>query len=225
LIVYNCEQGSDQWRAIRAGRPTASCFDKILTPAKLKASMSQDAYAAHLVAEWFLGEPIETAGSGFTDRGTGLEPEARRWYAFDRDADVTQVGFCTTDDGAAGCSPDGLVGDEGGLELKCPGAVKHMEYLLGGFGTDYILQVQGCMYVTGRKWWDRVSYHPTFPKVVERVLRDETMMVAIDKEVRAFVTKVESFKAMLLNDRSAYMERLRVIREQEAERNAATMPF
>ena len=225
MIVHDCEQGTEQWLRVRAGLPTASAFDRILTPKKLKASESQDAYAAHLVAEWFLGEPIETGGSGFTDRGTGMEDEARKWYAFDRDCEVTKVGFVTTDDGLAGCSPDGLVGEDGLVEIKCPAAHTHMQYLLHGFGTDYILQVQGQLWVTGRKWCDRFAFHPVFPKVIERIERDETIIAAIDKEVRAFVEKLSDFKARLADEQSAYMEKVRILREQAAAMSEADAVF
>ena len=196
MKTIDVQQGTPAWLEARLGIPTASCFDKILTAKGLKPSASQAGYRAQLVAEWYLGQPLESFGSGFTERGTGMEAEAARAYAFDYDADVFEVGFCLTDDGVAGCSPDRLVGDDGLLEIKCPSAHVHMGYFLNGFD-DYALQVQGQLWVTSRKWVDKFSYHPSIPCVRVRIERDEKVIAAIDAEVRAFAESVEQAKTRL----------------------------
>jgi len=202
MKIINVQQGSPEWIAARLGIPSASNFDKIITPAKLKPSSSQDIYLSQLVAEWFLRAPMDDARSGFMDRGVELEPEAAKFYSFDTDRDVIEVGFCLTDDGAAGCSPDRLVGKDGLLEIKCPGAVQHMDYLLhGGLRDKYWMQVQGQLWVTGRRWCDLLSYHPTIPNVTDRIVPDADVQAALSREIPAFCVKLAAAKARLVGDR------------------------
>lgn len=129
MIILNVQQGTDEWKRARIGVPTASCFDEILTPSGARSGQ-QDKYLARLAAEWFFDEPFaDEARTQFMERGTDMEPEAGRWYAFERDCDPVQVGLCLTDDGRVGASPDLLVGSDGAAEIKCPGAKTHMLYL------------------------------------------------------------------------------------------------
>lgn len=202
MKIIQVQQGSDAWLQARLGIPSASNFDKVITAKGLKPSASQAGYIAALAAEWFLRTPLDDAHSGFMDRGTEMEPEAAKWYAFDTDADVTEVGFCLTDDGLAGCSPDRLVGADGLLEIKCPGAKKHMDYLLhGGLREDYWMQVQGQLWVTGRKWCDLMSYHPTIPVVKERILPDADVHAALSREIPIFAAKLAVARDRLAKDR------------------------
>jgi len=130
MIVYrNVAQGSTEWLLLRMGRPTASCFDRIITPSGKPSSQASD-YCNLLLAELMLGRPIETPAMPWMERGSLLEDDARAEYEFVNDVTVDRVGFCTTDDGLIGCSPDGLVGEDGLLELKCPKAEVHVGYLL-----------------------------------------------------------------------------------------------
>ena len=123
-IIRGIEQGSDAWQQLRLGIPTASAFDRILTPKKLEPSAQQEMYIAELNAEWKSGEPCDDFGGGeWVERGKALEPEARREYAFEAKAKPEEVAFIYKDEQhMVGCSPDALVGDEGLLELKCPDA-------------------------------------------------------------------------------------------------------
>ena len=120
MIILECEQGSAEWQAARLGIPTASAFKRILTPSG-KLSASRDAYMAELLAEHFLGEPIEDFDSEWVVRGKLLEPQARDYYAFHADVEPKQVGFCYISerdlvamagglDPAVGASPDGARG-------------------------------------------------------------------------------------------------------------------
>ena len=110
------------WIEARLGIPTASEFSKIVTPGG-KLSASRDEYIGTLLAEWALGEQDAEFQSEWAERGKLLEPEARDYYRFHRDADVATVGFVYRDDArSVGCSPDGIVGGDGLLELKCPKA-------------------------------------------------------------------------------------------------------
>lgn len=187
MIYLDVEQGTADWHAVRAGLPTASCFEKILTPARLELSKSWPKYRNHLIAEWLLGQAvIDDVGSGFMERGTDQEQDARDWYEMARGVEVRPGGFCLRDDRSAGCSPDGLVEDEGMAEIKVPSAPNHVGYLLDGLGDEHRMQIQGGLWVTGLKWLDFVSYNRTLPKVLIRVERDERVIQSIETAVGHF---------------------------------------
>ena len=185
------EQGSPEWLAARLGIPSASMFAKLVTTKGIW-SASADAYINQLVAERLTGEREEVFQSHHMLRGTQLEPDARDLYSLIRDAEVTEVGFCLHDTLSAGCSPDGLIGDDGGLEIKCPAPSTHVEYLRGGvLPSKYKQQVMGCLWITGREWWDFVSYHPTMKPLIVRVERDEEYIAALEKCVTKAVNLIE----------------------------------
>lgn len=200
-----CEQGSEEWMMARLGIPTASSFDKIVTPTG-KPSAQADRYLARLAAEWYLGQPLDedSHGTQFMARGTDMEPEAVGFYEFDTGLDTETVGLCLTDDRRVGASPDRLVGDDGLLEIKCPSAEVQMTYVLGGVTADYKLQLQGQLWVTGRKWVDLLCYHPTLPRVKARFERDEKFIGILSTEVGAFVVKLEEARARLMPDKSEF---------------------
>ena len=185
------EQGSPEWLAARLGIPSASMFAKLVTTKGIW-SASADAYINQLVAERLTGEREEVFQSHHMLRGTELEPDARDLYSLMNDAEVTEVGFCLHDTLSAGCSPDGLIGEDGGLEIKCPAPSTHVEYLRGGvLPSKYKQQVMGCLWITGREWWDFVSYHPTMKPLIVRVERDEEYIAALEKCVTKAVNLIE----------------------------------
>lgn len=185
------EQGSPEWLAARLGIPSASMFAKIVTT-KGAWSTSADSYINQLVAERLTGEREEVFQSHHMIRGTELEPDARDLYSLMTDSEVTEVGFCLHDTLAAGCSPDGLIGEDGGLEIKCPAPSTHVEYLRGGvLPSKYKQQVMGCLWITGREWWDFVSYHPTMKPLIVRVERDEEYIAALENCVTKAVHLIE----------------------------------
>lgn len=178
MLVHNFEQGSPKWLQARLGIPTASCFSKLITSTG-KKSTQIEGYLNTLVAETLMGEPPESFSSEWMARGTELEPQARAWYEFQTDLDVDQVGFVTLDSGIAGASPDGLT-LTGGLELKCPKAETHVAYLRAKkLPTDYVPQVQGCMWICERDSWDFASYHPLMPKLLITVRRDDAFIATL----------------------------------------------
>lgn len=197
MIYVDVKQGSPEWHWARLGVPTASGFAKIITPKTRKPSASADSYANELLAAWMTGIPADAAVSGFMQRGTSLESKARSSYEFLRDVTVQTVGFCLLDDHSAGCSPDGLVGEDGLLEIKCPGATKHVENLLD-MTEDHFTQVQGQLFVTGRKWCDLMSYHPEMPPALVRFERDETYLAALAPALAAFTEKLEAKRRRLI---------------------------
>ena len=197
MIIHDVPQGSDCWFSLRLGRPTASSFDKIITPTG-KASTQADAYANMLVAEWLTGQPGGMEPNAWMQRGTDMEPEARSFYEMDADAEVEQVGFLTRDDGWVGCSPDGLVGGDGLLEIKCPSPAVHVEYLLNAeIPGKYKPQVQGQLLIAERDWCDFLSYHPDMPPVRIRVERDEAFIKALSGRLDALVEAIQDKRERL----------------------------
>ena len=188
-----CEQGSLEWMQARLGMPTASQFDRLLTPKTLKPSSGHFKYRAELLAEWLMGQPLEWGTNAYMERGTELEDEARNYYAMLRGVDVAQVGFLTRDDGLAGGSPDGLIDPIGGLEIKCPMAAQHVRTMLGE-DIGYKGQMQGYMYLTDREWWDFLSYNPELPPVIKRVERDEKYLAALVPVLEDFIGQLEEDK-------------------------------
>lgn len=179
MIVHNVAQGSPEWLYLRAGMPTASQFDRIITPKTQKRSAQFEAYAHTLVAERFLGRPVATPEMPWMKEGSDREPEAAAYYEMVTGTELQLVGFITNDTGTIGCSPDRIAGD-GLLELKCPQIHTHMGYLLGEGPDDaYRVQLQGQLYVAEREWVDICSYYPSLPERVIRVNRDDAFIVKL----------------------------------------------
>jgi len=195
------EQGSEEWFAARVGIPTASCFKDIIT-SQGKKSASFGRYANTLVAAKLMGRAPETFQNEWMARGTELEPQARAFYEFERDVTVTEVGLCLLDDGSAGASPDGLT-DTYGLEIKCPAPHTHVDYLSKSkVPSEYIAQVQGCMWICERDAWDFLSFHPDMPPLLVRVNRDDEfiktlsgLIVELNDKVLSTTEKIRSVAA------------------------------
>lgn len=198
MIRYDCAQGSSAWLDLHIGRPSASGMDRILTVKTRKPSAQADKYAIELCTGWLLGQLPDATATGFMLRGLELETEAVAYYEFIKDVTVDRVGFCTTDDGRVGCSPDFLVGDDGGGEIKCLSAVHHVGALLGATDDAYVLQVQACLWVTGRSWWDRLWFNPAIQPLIVRVERDEETIGQLAENVEAFLARLTEMKTKLL---------------------------
>ena len=179
---FDIEQGTDEWHMLRRGIVTASAISKLLTATYKPANNDTSrALLYQLLAERILGE----SDSGFYNddmaRGHLLEPYARDLYAKHR-APVTECGFVTlvTSAGTLGYSPDGLVGDDGLIEIKCPRPKTHLRSLLTGeVPAEYFPQVQTGLAVTGRAWCDYISYAPGLPLFVQRCLPVPVVIAAI----------------------------------------------
>ena len=199
MIQVDCKQGTDEWHRARLGIPTASNFGKILTPTG-RPSTQADTYRMKLLAEWLTGEQEDEITTYWMQRGYLLQPEALKFYELHRDVVASEVGLCYLDDRRViGASPDGLIGEEGGLEIKCPSGGVHLRFLMtGSLPSDYIPQVQGNLYVTGREWWDFVSYHPQMPSDVIRIERDERYIGLLASSLDEFVEQLMADRAALL---------------------------
>jgi hypothetical protein len=191
MRCIDCVQGSDEWISARLGIPSASMYGKIITT-QGKWSTQADTYINQLVAEKLTGEQTPFYQNEHMARGTELEPDARKMYEFIKDVEVQEVGFCLHDTLEAGASPDGLIGEDGGLEIKCPAPATHVEYLRGGkLPSKYKQQVMGCLWITGREWWDFMSYHPSMKPLIVRVERDEDYIAELEACVSKAVELIE----------------------------------
>jgi len=198
MIIIDCDQLSPEWFAVKAGIPSASRFGSIITPMGKRSN--SPAYMRDLLAEWLSGKKLDDYQSGFMQRGIESEKEAHIWYEFQREVELQHVGFIMTDDKLAGCSPDGLIGINGGLEGKAPGHRKHMETLITQkIPPEYIPQIQGNLYITGREWWDFLSYHPDLPPFLVRVKRDEDYIKKLKEYLHDFQQDMMKNRQMLID--------------------------
>lgn len=201
MIRHDAPQGSPEWHMARVGLLTASNFSELLTPAKLSRSASAMKLLDRLTAEWVLGESLDDfGGTHWTERGTALEPQARAYFTATTGLAVDDCGLIYRDEErAVGGSPDGLTHEGEPLELKCPKLSTHLGYRRAGtLPSDYRLQVQGQIWLTGaaRGWF--MSYHPGVPEVLIEVPRDADVCAALDGHVTWFVEALSHAKAELL---------------------------
>lgn len=186
MQVIDCEQGTAEWFAARAGIPTASMFATVLASGKGGAeSKTRATYMRKLAGEIITGEPMESYSNEHMERGKVMEAEARDLYAFERLVDPVQVGFIRSGD--KGCSPDSLIGDDGMCEVKTKLPHLQIEVLeRGELPAEHKAQCQGALWVAEREWIDFVSYWPKLPLFVKRVYRDEAYIADLSKAVDTF---------------------------------------
>ena len=209
MTHQNMEQGSSEWLDYRLGRATASRIADLMAKTKSGPSASRKNYMAQLVCERLTGAREDGFKSAAMVHGTDTEPQARSAYEFMTDLTVTQVGFIDHPRiDMAGASPDGLVGDDGMLEIKCPASATHIDTLLNGkIDGKYLKQMAFQLACAGREWCDFVSYDPRLPAemqlFVKRIPRDPALIVEIETEVSAFLAEVDETVAAL---RARYMQ-------------------
>ena len=194
MRIIECDQGTAAWFTARCGKPTASGFKALVTPlGAARKGAAPRAYALKLAAERLTGKAADTYQTEAMLRGNMLESEARNWYAFARGAEVARVGFIESDCGRWGCSPDALVGPDGGLEVKCYEAQHHIEACLDPAADEAIIQIQACLWVTGCAWWDFLMYSdaPGLPKVVRRIEPDATFAATFAEVLPRFCAEVD----------------------------------
>lgn len=192
------EQGSPQWHAERCGKVTASRIADLMAKTKTGWGASRANYAAQLVAERLTGTVVDGYKNEAMEWGIATEAEARGSYEFYTDTVVSPVGFIPHPTIAmSGASPDGYIGTEGILEVKCPLTATHIYTLLGqAVPSKYILQMQWQMACTGRLWGDFVSFDPRMPEdmrlFVKRVERDEGRIKEITGCVEDFLAEIDA---------------------------------
>jgi YqaJ-like viral recombinase domain len=184
--IIDVEQGSPEWHAARCGIPTASRYKDIVAQGALKVRTK---YLSAVAREVVSGKPMENYSNEHMERGKREEDEIRAKYAFDHDVDVVRVGFIKMNPQlcATGCSPDGLIGDDGMVEIKSAEPHILIEYLKGRTpAIEHMAQLQGGLWITGRKWVDIVIGCPGLPQAVQRVPRHETYIATLASEVKQF---------------------------------------
>jgi putative phage-type endonuclease len=198
------EQGSDAWHQARLGKVTASRISDVM--AKVKSggwSASRANYMAELLLERLTGTKAPRFVSKEMLDGIEREPRARIAYEFLHNVTVQRVGLIDHPTiPMAAASPDGFIGDDGVLEIKCPLPATHLDTLDGAsLDAGYIKQIQFQMACSGRHWDDFVSFNPDFPAkmqlFVQRVTRDDAMIKEIEAEVVKFLGELDEKEAML----------------------------
>lgn len=190
------EQRSIEWHEIRLGKVTASRVADVVAQTKTGWGASRANYAAELVAERLTGKAADRFSSAAMQWGTDTEPQARSAYSFFCDQAVLEVGFVEHPTiTMAGASPDGLVGDDGLVEIKCPNTATHIATLLGSPIDDkYNKQMQWQMACTGRKWCDFASFDPRLPVEMQlhvtRVARDDEFIADLEAKVKDFLSEI-----------------------------------
>jgi putative phage-type endonuclease len=197
------EQRSESWFAARAGKVTASRISDVLARTKSGWGAGRKNYAAQLVAERLTGTVEPSYCNAAMQWGTDTEPHAREAYCQHMLCAVEEIAFVDHPTIAmAGASPDGLIGDDGLVEIKCPGTATHIETLLGGSIPDkYRLQMLFQMACTGRQYCDFVSFDPRLPETmrlfVQRLPRDDAEIAEVEREVAAFLAEIDETVAQL----------------------------
>lgn len=201
IIHDDIIQQSEEWYKIRRGKITASHATAIANCGK-----GLDNYILEVMADYFSCAEKEQFSNKHTERGNELEPIARSIYEIETGNTVKQVGFIEYND-YVGCSPDGLVGDDGGIEIKCPDDKEYFKLLLeyvffkeGAISSDYMWQVQMNLLITERKWWDLIFYNPNYKQtiIVFRIYPDEEAhkklkqgFIIAEKKIKTIIKQFE----------------------------------
>ena len=208
------EQRSEDWHQARCGRITASRFADAIAMKEVviqrankrenrpkvtefRPTDMRNTYMREIIAEIMIGTAKDQVSSPSLNWGRDVEPFAREAYEMETGNIVVETGFIPHPlHDFIGCSPDGLIGAKGGLEMKCPKDPQvHIRTLLEGMPSEHIAQVQGCMYVTDREWWDFVSYDPRQPDgprlYIQRIQRDENFIKELDASLLAFWNDIQ----------------------------------
>lgn len=199
----NAPQGSEAWAMERCGLPTASEYSSILAKGQ---GLTRKKYLRRIVAEILTGQPIADSSYGAwqqnLERGQEQEASARASYEAITGELVEQVGFIRHSTIRTGCSPDGLIGTEGGCEIKSVIPTVQIETILtGSYPSEHKAQIQGNLWNTGRAWWDFCSFSLDMPEhlrtYIFRVVRDEAYILNLAAEVTVFLSEIDALVAKL----------------------------
>ena len=189
------QQRTEEWLTARAGKVTASCLDDVMAA---KTTAGYQNYMAKLICERLTGRAEQTPVSAAMQRGTDLEPLARDFYVVETGAMVEEVGFYVHPSILnSGASPDGIIGTDGLIEIKCPNTATHIKTLESKKpALKYMRQMQWQMACTGRKWCDFVSFDDRLPEHLSffctRIERDDEMIAELEKSVTTFLNELEA---------------------------------
>lgn len=202
------EQGSDEWKALRLGKATASRMADICSRTQSGWGAMRGNYASELIIERLTGQPVKGYVSKEMEWGTATEDEAKSVYSMFHGVTVESIDFVPHPSiEMSGASPDGLIGTDGLVEIKCPNSMTHIDTLLKGkVAQKYVLQMHWQMACTGRQWCDFVSYDPRMPEnlrlFVKRVPRDDVLVLDLEDKVREFLAEVHA-KTVTLQEMAA----------------------
>ncbi len=216
------DQGTEQWHQDRSGCATASQFCDIIAVSKKdgKPLKARDDYIWKVVTERLYGTPTESVTAKSMEWGKELEPFARQAYEVLTGSIIVPSGFVFHPTIAfCGASPDGLIEQDGGIEIKCPKDRRvHMQTWLTGMPVDHMPQVQGNMWVNDRAWWDFISYDPRAPiefqLYVQRIHRTDHYIKALESHVVEFLKEAEALLGAINANKSRHL------REQDGSGSA-----
>jgi len=202
MIIHQCEQGSEDWFNLRKGKMTASHAQEIGNQGK-----GLETYVNTIMSELYSNAEKEQFSNKDTERGHELEDQARSIYGIEKGVLIRTVGFIEQSE-FSGCSPDGLidhhVGDNGGIEIKCPNDYQYFQYLLfkeKAIDSKYLWQIQMNLMITGRNWWDFIAYNPNYPKsiFIYRIYPDPEMFKKISIGLEMGEEKIKAIKKIINN--------------------------
>lgn len=201
IVHHEYNQGSQEWIEAHCGIPTASEFKNLVTDKgeirKWSTAMPNTYLCRKLAEAW--GGPLPGFSAYATEQGHFLEDKALPMYELEYEEKVDRVAFCTTDNGRIGCSPDGLIGEDGGIEVKSLELPHHIEVLMDGvLPSEYWAQVHGCMLVTGRPWWKFFAYRRNFPTLLLQINRDAEIQETLGDALNEFLARFDKAWAKLL---------------------------
>jgi len=184
VILHQIKQNSEEWLSLRVGKFTASSASDLLMNKSLKG---YNQLLSKIMEERFTGEACESKkfqGNSFTDRGHLFEPIAINDFETKYFYDVVEIGFIESDDHLYGCSPDGMINDNGMIQIKCPIFATQLEYLeKQTVPTNYYKQMQFELFVSEREYNIFYSYHPKLKEVYIKLERDEEMIEKIRQRI------------------------------------------
>jgi len=202
-IIHDCLQGSDEWLNMRLGKITASRFKDVMTNGRGGApSKTAESYMIELAIESITGKSLPFFENDAMRHGTETEPQARAMYELISGNDVLEVAFIEHND-FVGVSPDGLIGNDGLIEIKCPTTKMQVERYLNNVGLpdDYKWQVHGQIWVAEREWCDFLSFDDRIDTAAQylctRVYRDEKLIKELQEKVDIFTTNLQEMIAKL----------------------------
>lgn len=200
--IHPVTQGEAEWMKLRIGRVTASEAHNLLTPEfEIRKGEMPKTYLYSKIAEAWRGTPLPGFSSWATEQGQELEAEARAWFCLEYEhLKIRNVGFIEGEDGRCGCSPDALIDDDSGLELKAPEPTNHVRWLIeGGLPKAHAVQVHFSMFVSQRPTWRFVSYRRHFPAHVVRVERSAKIEERISDALAAFYAAFDGAMGRMRN--------------------------
>lgn len=168
-------------------------MDALVSPeGKVRTGAGPEAFMYRKISEKLLGVSQAFGGSFATENGAIMEQHAAPWYSFERGVDIQRVGLCVSDDGRVAASPDALVGEDGGLEIKCFQPEHSLRvFVENAVPKEHVIQIQTALFVSKRVWWDFLSYSRVWPQFVIRVYPDPKLQAAIGEALDLFYSKFD----------------------------------